>query len=103
TAEMLDRLRADGPTIVEGPFARNRLFLQALAGLTQRPVLASDSATGTSAGAARLAARTTTGGDAGVAYATPSTDDRIIQNLERYARSWRRDAMFTLAAPQKTE
>jgi sugar (pentulose or hexulose) kinase len=92
TAEMLDRLRADGPTIVEGPFARNRLFLQALAGLTQRPVLASDSATGTSAGAALLAGRAATGRDAGVAYATPPTDERIIQSLERYARSWRRQS-----------
>jgi sugar (pentulose or hexulose) kinase len=55
TAECLALVAADGPTVVEGPFARNRLILAALAEATGRPVEASTNATGTSAGAALLA------------------------------------------------
>jgi sugar (pentulose or hexulose) kinase len=55
TAECLALIAADGPTVVEGPFARNRVILAALAELTGRPVEASTNATGTSAGAALLA------------------------------------------------
>ena len=51
----LSLLAADGPTLVEGPFSRNRIFLRALKGLTGRPVLAVGGQTGTSAGAALLA------------------------------------------------
>ncbi len=54
TATCLDLLGAAGPTTVEGPFARNALFLRALAALTGRPVLVAPGATGTSLGAARL-------------------------------------------------
>ena len=46
---------ADGPVIVEGPFARNRLFLAALAQRIPRPILAVPDATGTVDGAALLA------------------------------------------------
>lgn len=91
TVEMLNRLRADGPTIVEGPFARNGLFLQALAALTQNPILASDSATGTSAGAARLAARDSAGHRVDLAYTTvPNVHS--AQGLRRYAQAWRRQS-----------
>ena len=54
TATCLDLLGAAGSTTVEGPFARNVLFLQSLSRLTGRPVLASQGATGTSFGATRL-------------------------------------------------
>lgn len=90
TTDMLDRAQAGGPTIVEGPFARNRLFLQALDALTNRPVLASDGATGTSAGAALLAARNATGHGVGVAYTAISTDGCIRERLGRYADAWHR-------------
>ncbi|TIX17560.1 MAG: carbohydrate kinase, partial [Mesorhizobium sp.] len=40
---------------VEGPFARNRLFVEMLAASTARAVVASEAATGTSIGAALLA------------------------------------------------
>ncbi|RWK60051.1 FGGY-family carbohydrate kinase [Mesorhizobium sp.] len=55
TAACLDLIGAEGPAIVEGPFARNRLFTRMLAAATARAVIASDAATGTSIGAALLA------------------------------------------------
>jgi sugar (pentulose or hexulose) kinase len=57
TDHCLDLLGAQGPVIVEGPFAANRAYCAALAGLrAPRPVLASPDASGTAAGAALLAA-----------------------------------------------
>jgi len=55
TATCLELIGADGPTTVEGPFARNRLFVGMLAAGTGRTVIASEAATGTSIGAALLA------------------------------------------------
>jgi sugar (pentulose or hexulose) kinase len=55
TTTCLDLIGADGPTTVEGPFARNRLFVGMLAASTARAVVASEAATGTSIGAALLA------------------------------------------------
>ena len=55
TATCLDLIGADGPTTVEGPFARNRLYVGMLAASTARAVVASEAATGTSIGAALLA------------------------------------------------
>ncbi|MER8437851.1 FGGY-family carbohydrate kinase [Mesorhizobium sp. M1312] len=84
TATCLDLIGADGSTIVEGPFARDRAFTSMLAAATARAVIASEAATGTSIGAALLA-----------------SDQRMVQgNGERieppadpawadYARSWR--------------
>ena len=54
TASCLDLIGAEGRTVVEGPFARNPLYSEALAILTGRPVLPSGGGTGTSVGAARL-------------------------------------------------
>ena len=45
---------AYGPVIVEGPFARNTVFLTMLAAATGRDILRCKSATGTSIGAALL-------------------------------------------------
>jgi sugar (pentulose or hexulose) kinase len=55
TATCLELIGADGPTTVEGPFARNRLFVGMLAAATGRTVNSSGAATGTSIGAALLA------------------------------------------------
>jgi len=55
TATCLELIGADGPTTVEGPFARNRLFVGMLAASTGRAVVASEATTGTSIGAALLA------------------------------------------------
>jgi sugar (pentulose or hexulose) kinase len=46
---------AQGPILVEGPFAANAVYLSALAGLTGRDVIAVPGSTGTSEGAALLA------------------------------------------------
>ncbi len=54
TATCLDLVGAQGRTIIEGPFARNPLYCDALARSTGRPVLAAQGSTGTSAGAAHL-------------------------------------------------
>ncbi len=51
----LSLIGAGGPTVVEGPFAANRLFCDALSQLTGRPVRRAAGTTGTSAGAALLA------------------------------------------------
>ena len=61
TATCLELIGADGPTTVEGPFARNRLFVGMLAAATARTVIASEAATGTSIGAALLASEETHG------------------------------------------
>jgi sugar (pentulose or hexulose) kinase len=55
TATCLELIGGDGPTTVEGPFARNPLFIRMLAAATERPVVASETSTGTSIGAALLA------------------------------------------------
>jgi sugar (pentulose or hexulose) kinase len=53
TDDLLDRLGADGPVVVDGPFARNPVYLGALAGL--RGDVGVPSGSGAAAGAARLA------------------------------------------------
>jgi sugar (pentulose or hexulose) kinase len=55
TATCLELIGGDGPTTVEGPFARNPLFIRMLAAATARPVAASEASTGTSIGATLLA------------------------------------------------
>ena len=55
THASLTALEARGPTVVEGPFNRNRLYLSVLARLTRRPVLVPTGPGGSAAGAALLA------------------------------------------------
>jgi sugar (pentulose or hexulose) kinase len=50
TAESLSLIGAGGPTVVEGPFARNALLCEALAALTGRAVEPADAGTGTTLG-----------------------------------------------------
>ena len=54
-AECLALTGSQGPILVEGPFARNRVFVSALAELTGRSVTGRADATGTTGGAALLA------------------------------------------------
>lgn len=78
----LDLIGARGPSIVEGPFAANGLYLTLLAALTRRPVIAVPGSTGTSQGAALLA---------GIApAATPETvvAPEAIAGLEAYRAAW---------------
>ncbi len=55
TAELLSLAGAGGPTIVEGPFARNDLYCRALSAITARPLEPSDSGTGTMLGTLMIA------------------------------------------------
>ncbi|MBZ9985735.1 FGGY-family carbohydrate kinase [Mesorhizobium sp. BH1-1-5] len=55
TATCLELIGGNGATTVEGPFAQNQLFNRMLAAATGRPVVASETSTGTSIGAALLA------------------------------------------------
>lgn len=84
TSTCLELIGGDGPTIVEGPFARNRLFVRMLAAATRRAVIASEAATGTSIGAALLASDQATA--QGKGQRTEPPDDPAWAS---YARSWR--------------
>lgn len=55
TDTCLDLLGAEGPIIVEGPFAANSFYLSALAGFSEREVIAVSGSTGTALGAGLLA------------------------------------------------
>lgn len=84
TAECLSMIGAQGPSVVEGPFARNSLFLAMLQAATGRAVHVSNSATGTSIGAAMLAdERATTK----IAEAVTAPSDTA--SLVLYATNWR--------------
>ncbi|MCB1336619.1 MAG: FGGY-family carbohydrate kinase [Maritimibacter sp.] len=74
-----------GPVIVEGPFARNRSFLEVLAAATLCPVEAAGSATGTSQGAALLAAASAPPLPAARTIVRPDPDPA----LARYIADWR--------------
>ncbi|MBZ9956998.1 FGGY-family carbohydrate kinase [Mesorhizobium sp. BR1-1-14] len=84
SATCLDLIGADGPTIVEGPFARNRLFVGMLAAATARSVVASEAATGTSIGAALLASDKAEAHGKGLRQEPP-----VDPALTDYASTWR--------------
>jgi sugar (pentulose or hexulose) kinase len=79
---------ADGPVIVEGPFAKNGAFLAALAQLCPRPVIARPDATGTTEGAALLAE----GPDAKLELRDPPPVVPLGVDLSAYAAAWREKA-----------
>ncbi|RWA79272.1 FGGY-family carbohydrate kinase [Mesorhizobium sp.] len=83
TATCLDLIGGDGPTTVEGPFAQNRLFIRMLAAATGRPVIASETSTGTSIGAALLASDGAT-----VMSKGERTEPAADPAWHDYARSW---------------
>lgn len=85
TETCLRLTNADGPTIVEGPFAKNAQYLSMLAAATGRPVCRSQSATGTSIGAALLFSE-------GEGLHQPLEIDapKNIEHLTAYAAEWRR-------------
>lgn len=76
---------AEGPTIVEGPFAGNPGFKDMLWAATGRPVLHSDAATGTAIGAALLlsTAETTS------ARVATASQHGTSEALRDYAARWR--------------
>jgi sugar (pentulose or hexulose) kinase len=83
----LELTGAAGPILVEGPFARNNVFLGALARLTGRSVLARPDAAGTTLGAALLAL----GGKA-APVAEMDRAEPIAVDLAAYAAEWRERA-----------
>ncbi|MDG4882837.1 FGGY-family carbohydrate kinase [Mesorhizobium sp. WSM4884] len=83
TASCLELIGGDGPTTVEGPFAQNRLFIRMLAAATGRPVVASETSTGTSIGAALLASD-----DAIVMSKGQRTDPPAERVWNGYVHAW---------------
>lgn len=81
TQTCLDLIEAEGPIIVEGPFAANQLYLRALHTLMKRPVHASETSTGTAIGAALLTGIT-------LDVKMRSIVD-TLDGLDDYAREWR--------------
>ncbi|WP_182084743.1 FGGY-family carbohydrate kinase [Aureimonas sp. ME7] len=85
TQAVLELIGAEGTIVVEGPFARNPIYLSALRQLTQRKVSASADGTGTSAGAALLAL----GPDGALASDDGNADDdAVLPDLSRYRAAW---------------
>lgn len=74
---------ADGPIIIEGPFARNKSFLSMLHAVSGRTVLRSHTATGTSIGAALLC-----GGSEKLAKPDPIDPVDNRDRLSAYALAW---------------
>ena len=85
TQESLRLLNAGGTIRVEGPFAKNELYLSALSAFSGRDVVALEGSTGTSLGAALLAGGTvsTACGDA-----APVTPLGTRQAIDVYRRLW---------------
>ncbi len=89
TETCLSLATAQGPIVLEGPMAKNSLYCQALSALTGRAVVPSGGTTGTSAGAALLAA--------GPQAAKPPENDHGSKGpafpyespLRRYADTWK--------------
>ena len=82
THTCLELIGACGPTIVEGPFARNSIYLSALRSLTGRDVVALPGSTGTSLGAAILAGATSTLASSSIAV------EPLADSFQAYAMSW---------------
>jgi len=88
TKACLDLTRASGPIIVEGPFARNALYLEALSKATGRTVTSVSSATGTSVGAALLAVGSLSPAVAPAGDA--SVGDQLPASFQHYYAEWTR-------------
>ncbi|SMC97668.1 Sugar (pentulose or hexulose) kinase [Fulvimarina manganoxydans] len=90
TETCLSLIGASGPIIVEGPFAKNTIYCDALEALTGQPVEAKPGLTGTAAGAALLARGIA--GRAGRANTETKEARRRAPwpGLQDYAETWRR-------------
>jgi len=90
TRTCLNLTGAAGPVVVEGPFAGNGLYTEALAKATGRPVVAVGGSTGTCVGAALLATDLSTTGakQAG----TPSSSLQLPGSFQQYCAEWERHA-----------
>lgn len=89
TATCLKLCGAEGPTLVEGPFARNEAYLAMLAAATVRPVHASAaSATGTSVGAAMLASPDGSAGEGSTILPIAPQEEEWTGRLRSYYERW---------------
>lgn len=89
TATCLDLCGADGPTRVEGPFAKNEIYLAMLAAATARPLNASGaSATGTSVGAAMLASPHASAGEGAGSLPISPQEGEWMGRLRSYYEKW---------------
>ncbi|WP_375281562.1 hypothetical protein [Pseudooctadecabacter sp.] len=93
TATCQDLVGGAGPTIVEGPFARNPEYLTMLQAITRRPVLTNAAITGTSIGAAMLFSD-----DAVAPQLTQVQTALPLDALTTYADQW-----FTLTGAVPTQ
>ena len=91
TAECLSLTGHQGPIVVEGPFAANTAYCEMLHAATNWPIFVSESATGTSQGAALLTLDTSTLPERLGPVPFDATND---SNYRAYAEEWRR-ALFT--------
>ena len=90
TSVCLELAGADGPTFVEGPFFRNRIYLAMMQAATGRPVSASGaSASGTSVGAAMLAAGTNGQYANGMDITNNAFTRDGTPDLADYAKRWK--------------
>ncbi|TAN14198.1 MAG: carbohydrate kinase [Rhizobiaceae bacterium] len=90
TATCLSLIGARGPTVVEGPFAGNRIFRRILAAATARPLIcAEEGTTGTSFGAALLTDPHALHTLPAEAVTEPATDRRIVA----YIAAWQAACM----------
>ncbi|WP_171128333.1 MULTISPECIES: FGGY-family carbohydrate kinase [unclassified Ruegeria] len=88
TSYCLELIGHEGPVIVEGPFARNSAYLLMLGTVSHSPIVPTASATGTSQGAALLAAL-----DNPLRHQMPAVsvpDKQMSEALLSYAAAWTR-------------
>ncbi len=84
TRECLLLIGAKGPTFIEGPLAHDKQFSQMLAAATDRPVLTSNTLTGTSVGATMLLSAP----KKQLEYKTVVLEDSKKAKLQQYATQW---------------
>ncbi|RVT83491.1 carbohydrate kinase [Rhodobacteraceae bacterium CCMM004] len=87
TAECLALIGADGPSVIEGPFAADPLYAAMLGTATGRPVVAAPRSTGTSIGAALLAVPDAPPPVPAKALSPPPEEKAVA--MAAYAARWR--------------
>jgi sugar (pentulose or hexulose) kinase len=88
TKACLDLTRAAGPIIVEGPFARNALYAEALSKAIGRSVIVVSSSTGTSVGAALLAVGSSA--PSSLQEGREASSHQLPDSFQQYCAEWSR-------------
>ncbi|MPR05697.1 FGGY-family carbohydrate kinase [Microvirga tunisiensis] len=88
TKACLDLTRAAGPIIVEGPFARNTLYAEALSKAIGRSVIVVSSSTGTSVGAALLAVGSSA--PSSLQEGREASSHQLPDSFQQYCAEWNR-------------